>query len=416
MIFTVSTVKDSRANIERFVEQNLRSGADHMFVFLEADTDGVLSWLRRHPHVTAVRTDARYWVDGKPDNLNTRQVINANLVNCLLTPFGWADWLFHIDGDECLDIDKSSVEALPADVGVVSLEPVETVSTSKKRLRGRYFKRLLRHDELCLLTSLGLLPEPDNEAYFHGHVDGKSGIRPNLALGLRVHHVRSKGSDDDLLPYRADWLRVLHYDAPSPEDFVRKWRAHATGGPAGFREERQVLAAAATAVVRDPVLSTRAKERYLHTLYARHVEDPVETLLELGFTVEVDDSRHRYEPAGLSTRQQRTMRRLLGTMLRQRKSPFRVRSGLRSLLMLMRRVRRQHASVDPRTARRLAAAISRATSELAASGAPRTEAHRVVPAATGWEGGSRGPQPAHDPEGEERGAVAAGDRPARAGE
>src|SRR5690348_2586309 len=62
VLCTVSTVKDTRANVEQFVERNLRSGADHMFVFLEADEDGTLAFLRENPHVTAVRTDDAYWV------------------------------------------------------------------------------------------------------------------------------------------------------------------------------------------------------------------------------------------------------------------------------------------------------------------------------------------------------------------
>jgi hypothetical protein len=42
-------------------------------------------FLDGHPHVTCVVTDDDWWADKRPEQLNTRQRINANVVKALLT-------------------------------------------------------------------------------------------------------------------------------------------------------------------------------------------------------------------------------------------------------------------------------------------------------------------------------------------
>ena len=88
LVVTASTVKDTLANVERFVDGNLAGGADHLVLFLDAPDDpatpDVRGFLDAHPHVTCVVTDETWWPDKRPEQLNTRQRINANVVKALL--------------------------------------------------------------------------------------------------------------------------------------------------------------------------------------------------------------------------------------------------------------------------------------------------------------------------------------------
>lgn len=222
MLFTASTVKDTLPNIQRFVTGNLAGGVDHLFVFLDAGDPEARAWLDEHPHVTCVRTDKSWWHGERPAELNVRQRINANLVKALLSGFDWADWIFHVDADEIVQIDRSVLAAVPQETRVVRLAPLEAVSRKSWDGDPTWFKRLLGKDDLILLQTLGVLDRPSNGAYFHGHVDGKSGVRPALDLWLTLHH----GVDADrkeLASFEDDRLRLLHYESFSGEDFVRKW-------------------------------------------------------------------------------------------------------------------------------------------------------------------------------------------------
>ena len=76
-------------NVQRYVDGNLAGGVDHLVVFLDAPDDAatpeVRAWLEAHPHVTCVVTDDAWWTDKRPEQLNTRQRINANVVKALLS-------------------------------------------------------------------------------------------------------------------------------------------------------------------------------------------------------------------------------------------------------------------------------------------------------------------------------------------
>ncbi|HNJ77798.1 MAG TPA: glycosyltransferase family 2 protein, partial [Marmoricola sp.] len=97
MIFTVSTVKDSLANVAAFCQRNLGSGADHLFIFLDGPDAEVEAYLAAHPQVTMVVTDSAYWTPSRPQSLNVRQVTNANLAMHALAALPGEHWLFHID-------------------------------------------------------------------------------------------------------------------------------------------------------------------------------------------------------------------------------------------------------------------------------------------------------------------------------
>jgi hypothetical protein len=292
MLASVSTVKDSLPNVERFVARNLGSGIDHMVVFLDADQPDVLAHLAGHPQVTVVEAaDDRWWHGARPDGLNRRQHYNANVVKALLTRAEWAEWLFHIDSDEVVHVDRDRLEQLPAETGIVHLAPLELVSRDEGAAPTLY-KRLLSDDELVLLKALGVVHRAANEEYFHGHVGGKSGLRPSLDVYSGIH----KPTDDrrETLPgLSAPWLRVLHLESPSKEAFVRKWRNLLSSGPRPkVRRARSDLVTAIDTLLHLDLPQDEV-DRFLGELFERHVRDDVAVLEPLGFLERIDPDTAR---------------------------------------------------------------------------------------------------------------------------
>ena len=295
MLFTVSTVKDSRANVERFVARNITAGADHMVVFLDAPDPEVEEFLAAHEHVTHVVTDDSYWRGRRWKDLNVRQLVNANLANAVLAPFGWAQWLFHLDADEALEIDRRRLlEEVPADEPCVLLDPLEAVSRWHWEGEVDLFKRLLTDAELELLTALGTIDRPDNLAHFRGHVRGKVGLRPGLEWRLFLHRVKTS-TYDDVAGFTADWLRLRHYESFDGEEFVRKWLAHVGAGPMRLRPQRDRLRVALEQLVASD-LPEDVRTTYFRRLYGRYIEDDAATLGDLGLLVRPREATHRPEP------------------------------------------------------------------------------------------------------------------------
>lgn len=299
MLFTASTVKDTLPNVQRFVRGNLASGVDHMFVLLDAPrAEGqgeVREWLEDQPHVTCVRAGKEWWGGDRPGQLNVRQRINVNLVKHVLSGFDWAEWLFHIDGDEIVQVDRGVLEGLPADIPAVRLAPLEAVSRKHWDEDPTWFKRLLNDGDLALLHALGVLERPRNGAYFHGHVEGKSGIRPGADGWLTLH--KAVGAQrQPLESFEHAALRVLHYESYSGEDFVRKWTALVASGPsASYRPARGNTAIALRALIGKNLGEEKARD-YLMRLFERTTEDDFDTLRDLGLLVEVDPTRGGHVP------------------------------------------------------------------------------------------------------------------------
>lgn len=301
MLLAASTIKDSLANARFFVTANLASGVDHMIVFLDAprepDQREVAEFLDEHPHVTCIRTGRAWWDGDRPASLNVRQRINANWARTVLEPFTWAQWLFHIDGDEVARLDRSALAEVPSEVGAVWLPPLEAVSQWRPDGRPTRFKRLLTDDELNLLHVLDVVDSPTNQSYFHGHVMGKSGVRPSSGLALTLHEVvsaegvRQRRHEDER-------LAVLHYDAVSGEEFVRKWSALAAAGPARYRASRAPMARALRSLIsRD--LPEEVRTAYLRRIYERTTADDVRVLDDLGLLERVDPARDAQQPRAL---------------------------------------------------------------------------------------------------------------------
>ena len=311
MLVTVSTVKDSRSNVERFVERNLAAGADHMLVFLDAPDADVEELLAAHDHVTHVVTDDAYWQGRRWKGLNVRQLVNANVANAALAPFGWAQWLFHLDADEALEIDRRRLlEEVPAEQPCVVLDPLEAVSRWHWDGEVDLFKRLLTDPELELLTALGTIERPDNSKYFRGHVRGKVGLRPGLEWRVSIHRLKTI-TYDEVHGFSADWLRLRHYESYDGEEFLRKWLAHMGAGGMRLRPRRDRLRGALEQLVAAD-LPTDVHARYVRRLYARYVEDDATTLDELGLLVQRREGQHRPQPLAADARAD--LDRLLGVL------------------------------------------------------------------------------------------------------
>lgn len=302
MICTVSTVRDTPDNVEAFARRNLAAGADHMYVFLDDDddVDGVAARLAGDQHVTVITTDDSYWHGARPQRLNARQSANANLVNVLLTALGEVDWLFHIDGDECLDIHPDVLAAVPAGAPYVRLNTLEAVARRAwEDGEVTHFKRRLAFDDLCLLQALGAISEPDNASYFNGHVEGKPGIRPSVDIRIRIHTVRGVG-DIELPVVRDDRLNVLHYESYCEDEFIRKWQTHVSGRRSPFKASKDRLRGAVTSVLGNDRLSDEAKQQLLAEIFRRCVEDDWPRLRDLGVLAQ-PQPRRAAEPRSYPT-------------------------------------------------------------------------------------------------------------------
>ena len=276
--------------------------------------------------MTVVRTDAAYWGEERPGSLNERQVVNANVANVLVSLFPEVAWLFHVDGDECLDLDRDRLLALDADVTAVRLRTLESVAVGADAEPRERFKRPLAPNELALLAALGEIAEPSMLEYFNGHVWGKSGLRPSPDLRLQVHAVATLDLEP-VEPVRGDWLNVLHYESFSVEEFTRKWTAHLEAVTvARFRDRRERLRVALGTLMSLDLDDERRRE-LVAEIHRRHIEDDVDLLDELGFLVRPRPEWHAHVPGSFSEESAGDLRELLGLLREADKDFFRLRQG-----------------------------------------------------------------------------------------
>lgn len=318
---TVSTVKDNLTNVKRFVTGNLASGADHMMIFLDKPEPEVEAWLTEQPHVTHVVTKKSWWRGTRPARLNLRQNINANLALSALEQIGGVEWLFHVDADEVVQIDRDVLDAVPEDRAVVNLRPLEVVSMLEPTGAPTLFKRQLSEGELELLVALGLLEAPSNSRYFRSHIMGKMGVRPGADRYLEIH-MATDGEGVRKPAYRAPGLEMLHYEAYSGAEFVRKWTNMINSGPSmHFGDERMALATALKTLI-ELDLPSETRTRHLETFYRRHMADPVEELDSLGFLERIDPTEGSHQPAPLTTAQRRGLKDALKAIRREDKRNY----------------------------------------------------------------------------------------------
>ena len=326
MLVTASTILDKPANVRRFVADNLAMGVDHMIVFLDDpsadDQDQVADELSGHPHVTCVPTGKRWWAGDRPRSLNVRQRTNVNLALELVADMRWAQWVFHVDGDEVVAADRAVLAAVPTGVDAVWLAPLECVSRFDATERPTLFKRLLDRSDLTLLHVLGLITAPTNSAYFHGHVMGKAGVRTGSGLRLTLHQAVTPAGDQVPM-YEHAGLRLLHHDAASGEEFVRKWTALLGAGPAKFRKDRAPTAQALRALIGKDIPPPVA-EKYLRRIYEATTEDDVTTLQELGLLEEIDPGLGTHDPQPIPEHDRALLAERIEAMRKAPKQQFHV--------------------------------------------------------------------------------------------
>ncbi len=291
----VSTVKDSAERLSRWAQRNLANGVDHLVVFVDDSDPAGLAALAID-HVTPV--DSRpWWAGARPERLNDRQRINANAVRAVGTLVPGVDWVVHLDGDEVAVIDRAPFDLLPADTGAVRLAPLEAVSRrSWPDDEPTEFKRLLTQPELDLLHALGGVAKAANSHYFHGHVGGKVAMRPVDGLWLGTHHVVDARREKQPA-FEAPWLRLLHYESHTADEFVRKWTNLATSGGRVFTRGARTTLATAVRALFELDLPAQSRREVMLELFDRHVRDDVELLDRLGLLVRMAPVQGEHRPS-----------------------------------------------------------------------------------------------------------------------
>jgi len=330
LVAVVVTVKGPPDQVTRFVAGNLRAGADHVVVLVDDADPAVLRALTEDPE-TAARTTAlgagdRFWRAGgllrrRPSGLNQRQGIGANLANTLVSCVPRFQWLFHIDLDERLHLDKEKLLALKPGVRAVTLEPLEAVATEASEGPTRY-KRRASPDELAELHRRGVIDEPNPNAYYRGHLSGKQGIRPDPRVRLGIHHAREPGGDLVVEALRRDWLQVLHDESRTFEEFVRKWTALSSAGAFFQKPRRQELGQEVIAVLNDRSLDAARRTERLRQLYRAQVVDDVVVLEELGLVTTAKQAWASYTPEELTDDERATLAALAPVLAEVPKRAF----------------------------------------------------------------------------------------------
>lgn len=271
------------ANLERFVTGNLAGGIDHLVVFVDDDDSRLMDFLSAHPHTTGIAATT-WWGPNRPGALNSRQRIAANAVRAIATALGDVDWIFHIDGDEVVQLDPRRLSSLPSVVPAVRLQVLESVGVwDPDPSTAVLFKRRLKKADLELLVQRGVIDRPRNDHYFHGHVNGKIGLRPSLDIWLGIHRAMN-AKRDSVEAYEASWLRLLHYESPSGPEFVRKWRNLLNSGTrAAVRTPRGPVEQS----LRASLERGDADSDDLRRIFEESTADDVNTLLRLGLLEEM---------------------------------------------------------------------------------------------------------------------------------
>jgi hypothetical protein len=297
VILSVTTLKDTVANVEKWVRRNLAGGIDHMIVFLDAPQPEVEALLAGRSEVTAVRAYDDWFGEEGDLSLNDRQIINAGLASRLLVGMPWADWLFHLDGDEVAQIDRAVLDRLAPETSAVRLTCLEAVSRLRPESDPTLFKPMPDQDVLTLLASLGLIRKADARFYFRGHRAGRPGVRPSPDLVLGTHNVTDAGTSAHVAAVEVPGLTLLHYVSYSSDEFVRKWTANLDSGADLEQNDHRALLAGAVSALLSLDLTEEARATWFDRLFERVALDDVDTLSRLRLLVEVDpDARVRPAP------------------------------------------------------------------------------------------------------------------------
>lgn len=292
-VVAVSTVKADPDQVERFLRRNLDSGVDHLLVFLDSPNPAVREILDANPHVTAVRTGARYWNGQRPPRVSDRLRINMNFANAILATVPAVGWLVSIDSDEVACIDRDALGSYEG--RGIRLSILEAVS---RRIwpndEPTLFKRPPTEAELAVLSALDVIPEADLGHYFRGHQEGKSAVRPDLTIRVKVHSASDEQGNS--VVRRHPGMHVLHYESHSLDDFIRRWRDYAPtmAHLRTHRESRKLLGVALHTLYHHDALTDAQRMEMIERVFDAQVADKEETLQALGLIVPAP--QHGYRP------------------------------------------------------------------------------------------------------------------------
>ena len=205
---------------------------------------------------------------------------------------------------------------------MVRASPLEAVSRKKWPGEVTHFKRMLTSDELVLLHVLGAIDEPSNGSYFHGHVEGKSGLRPTLDRWITLHAVHDV--DQHQVPSSAEGgvARLLHYESWSGEEFVRKWtNILDSGTKVSFRPGREPTAVALRTLLQADLPERKLRD-YLMRIFERTTEDDFDTLRDLGLLEKLDPLSGTHRPQPMTPERDAGIRAMLGALEPENKWPF----------------------------------------------------------------------------------------------
>jgi hypothetical protein len=243
--------------------------------------------------------------------------VNANLANVLACSVPRIAWLFALDLDERLSVDKRRLLRLDVAAEVVALRTWEGAASDTEDVHG-WYKRWPTVAEMQALHRDGVLGRPDLKSYFRGH-HGKRGLRPDVDKRVEMHRVRGRDRRP-VKPFVARWLVVLHDESISFDTFRDKWAALLTAGDYGQGTARQGLGRMIRATFDDPVLGAAERETRLREIYRRHVVDDVAALRRRGLLVQ--PPFREYAPRPLTDEERAVLDGLCALLRRRPKLSF----------------------------------------------------------------------------------------------
>lgn len=229
MIFSVSTIKDSKANIDFFINENIRSGIDHMFIFYEGDLLVDPSEYKQATFISSLQYNRSI------NNLNTRQEMNIRRVVEFLHKDYEDHWIVNLDGDEVVNFDKKILANLDKKIQVITLYPIEPIVDGKTSIHDQSLcKTTLSKGKLETAKLFDLIDKESNREWLRGHILGKYMARIRLDRKYKIHRVLG-GPAEEALTNRD--FNIIHYESASFDEFIRKFKNH-TGNKASFNNVR----------------------------------------------------------------------------------------------------------------------------------------------------------------------------------
>ncbi|MEM8553393.1 MAG: glycosyltransferase family 2 protein [Pseudomonadota bacterium] len=225
---TISTIKASPKNIDRFATHHLGLGARQMFIFLDDPNQEVPPWMEACEEIKLSRCDAAHWdrlKNPRPEISRQRQAANANHAYGQVR----ATWAIHLDGDEFLlpsggrTVTELLENAKPS-LNAWRVAPGEYLGEASRKEGIPVFKRHLARKYRALGLHLELYPTfgARIKQGFLSHTDGKSFLRTGVRdMTVGIHRgLDRKGAQE---PSKTlDNILLGHAHARCEADFIEQ--------------------------------------------------------------------------------------------------------------------------------------------------------------------------------------------------